>query len=214
MLPFAFSYQDLLVSAVPWSTALALGTIYWFGFSKLRNVRIEKEKLVTDTVRFQETIPYQNIVWIYQTRMLVPKLIVIKYHDEEAGNAQWFTTIPSQSEDLFMLQLTEDSELTDKIRLQCKMLNSNYDKSKEPNPWLPTLAVFLGWSYALFSQYSENLESLLCDCLSYHPLQTLHPFLFSIQAWHQIPLLASCFDKVVSIGFAHFHSSFQTVGDE
>ncbi len=124
---------------------LVLSIIYIRTFGKLRKVRALHNQLVSDTISYEETIPYDKIIYVYQIALINPIMIGIQYIDEETGEQKKFFTLASWSNKLFTWNYfeMEEVELTKFIRKKAKLANPNYDEANEPSRWAPALYMVL-----------------------------------------------------------------------
>ena len=63
---------------------LCTSPIYLLIFGQLRYVRAMHDKLVTETLNFEEEIKYEQINYIYQSALIKPVFIRISYNDQES----------------------------------------------------------------------------------------------------------------------------------
>ncbi|WP_151999971.1 MULTISPECIES: hypothetical protein [unclassified Imperialibacter] len=94
---------------------------------------------MTETITYEETIPYESILYIYQIALISPTMIGIKYIDEETGERKKFYTLASWSSQLatFNFYGLKDVELVEFVRRKIKSVNPGYDESNEPTKWAP-----------------------------------------------------------------------------
>ena len=134
---------ELLILTV---IVLTLSFLYARTFGKLRRVKALQNHLVTDTISYEETIPYDKIIYVYQIGLFKPIMIGIKYIDEETGKEKRFFTLASFSNQFFSFNFfgINEVELTQFIRRQARFANPSYSETNEPSRWAPAAYMFFG----------------------------------------------------------------------
>lgn len=143
----------ILVDTDPFSTdfltILMLGFVltglYISTLGKLRHVKANHDQIITNTLRWEETIDYREIEYVYQIAMIRPILIGIKYRDKETGQFKKFYTMASLSERFATINVfnIEEVELTKFIRRKITAEKPYYDGSNEPSRWKPIIIFML-----------------------------------------------------------------------
>lgn len=127
-----FLYEELKGATVTVFWALIWLTVLMI---RLRSVEANHESLVVKTFGGHQTIDYKDAEWIFQTVLLRPVLISLKYRDRETGKSRKILLIPgSQNLDL---NLSDETEMTKFIRERIIGSNPNYSNAMEPPRWLP-----------------------------------------------------------------------------
>ena len=119
--------------------------IYFLTLGQLRYVKAMHDKLVTETLNYEEEIKYEQINYIYQSALTKPIFVRISYSDSETGKTKRFYAMGSLSEDAFRIdpfQLRE-LELTKFIRRKIKEANPEYDEDSEPSRWTTPLLTLI-----------------------------------------------------------------------
>lgn len=108
---------------------------------RLRMVEVNRNHIITKSLRGNKTINYQDIEWISQPAMIQPALISIKYFDSEKGQIVKILVMPSTSSQLFSFSFFEEHEMTTFLRENILIHNPAYSKTNEPSRWIPIIQI-------------------------------------------------------------------------
>ena len=118
--------------------------IYLLILGRLRSVTATKNGIITETLRYEEAIKYEEINYITQFAFFKPVLIIISYDDTENGKTRKSLTMGSLSEKMFSFDYFNLAELEQTKFIRKKVLASqpDYDEEKEPSRWALALITF------------------------------------------------------------------------
>ena len=118
---------------------------YLLTFRQLRYMKAMHDKLITETLNYEEEIEYDQINYIYQSALSNPVLIRISYTEKETGITKKFYALGSLSERMFTIDPfnLRELELTKFIRRKVQEFQPNYDESQEPSRWITPLIIFV-----------------------------------------------------------------------
>jgi hypothetical protein len=132
--PVLNEFRVLITITVLWG--LAWLTILMI---RLRSVEANRESLMIKTFRGQGVVDYKEVTWIYQTVLISPVLILIKYRDGQIGKPKKIMLIPG----IGLNNSLSETEMIKFIRMQIIDSNPNYSIANEPSRWKPIGLILL-----------------------------------------------------------------------
>lgn len=119
--------------------------IYFLTIGKLRYVKAMHDKIITETLNFEEEIKYDQVNYIFQSVLTQPVFVSISYNDTETGEIRRFYAMGSLGEEVFSVDpfRLRELELTKFIRKRIKAVNPAYNQEEEPSRWIMPLVTMI-----------------------------------------------------------------------
>lgn len=164
ILTFVYLLSDMQTSELITIIAVSLcaSPIYFLTFGQLRYVKAMHDKLVTETLNFEEEIKYEQINYVFQSVLTKPVFVRISYIDRESGKTRKFYAMGSLSNDALFDPLNiRELELTDFIRRKAQEANPQYVEASEPSRWItPFLILVISIATVLIGSTIERIAGV------------------------------------------------------